>query len=47
MAGDGVNLLMAPANGTNYSLTTSSVVPYSDAIFIIQHLIFFIIIKSM
>ena len=35
---------MAPANGTNCTSTTSSVVPYSDTVYIIQIIIFIITI---
>ena len=42
MASNNIDLLMAPANGTNCTLTTSSVAPYSDTIYVIQIIIFLV-----
>ena len=44
MASNNIDLLMAPANGTNCTSTTSSVTPYSDTIYVIQIIIFLVIV---
>ena len=44
MATNNIDLLVAPANGTNCTLTTSSVAPYSDTIYVIQIIIFLVTI---
>ena len=40
MAGNNINLFMAPANGTNCTSTTSSVAPHSDTIYIFRIVIY-------
>ena len=44
MASNNIDLFMAPANGTNCTLTTSSYAPYSDTIYVIQIIIFLVTI---
>ena len=46
MASNNVDLFMAPANGTNCTLTTSSVAPYSDTVYIIQIILYSVLLVT-
>ena len=46
MASNNIDLFLAPANGTNCTSTTSSVVPYSDTVYIIQIILYSVLLVA-
>ena len=46
IASNNIDLFMAPANGTNCTSTTSSVAPYSDTVYIIQIILYSVLLVA-